>query len=95
MGGVQQLRNILECSPVLVADSLVGARQARAKLVRAHSSHTGGLTGIAVGGWPVVVRSRMKLLSVVEVLAVMWRGPVVLERILVRERMLMRIHGNL
>jgi hypothetical protein len=94
MSGVQQLRDVLECPPVLVADSLIGARQARAKFVRAHPSHTSGLASIAAGGWPVVMRGRVKLLGVVEVLAVMWRTPAVLEWILVREGVLVRIHDS-
>lgn len=94
MSRVQQLRDILERPPILIADSLIGARQARAKLVRAHSGHTSGLASIAAGSWPVVVCGRVKLLRMVEVLAVMWRTPAVLKWILMREGVLMRIHGR-
>lgn len=90
---VQQLRNVLERAAIVFSHIAVGAGQARAVVAGVDSGQVRGLAGVAVGGRAVVVSRRMKLLWVVEGCLVVMRAPVILERILVREGMLVRVHG--
>lgn len=92
--GIQQLRDVLESAAVVFAHVAVSACQTCAGIVRIDSSQVGRLTGVAVGGRTVVVSCRVKLLLVVKGCLVVMGTPVILERILVREGMLMGVHGG-